>query len=103
VAPPLGDLYRPVKELKAFTKIRLEPGQTAAVTLVLDDRSFACWDPGSSETTAVRARMPLGSMINEASGPDSPPGWRIDPGSYVLHVGRSSADIAWTVPVTVTP
>jgi hypothetical protein len=41
-------------------------------------------------------------MINKAAGADRPPEWRIDPGPYVLHVGRSSADIAWTVPVTVT-
>jgi beta-glucosidase len=102
VAPPPGHLFRPAKELKAFGKIRLDPGQTGVVTLVLGDRSFACWDPGTGETTGLRARMPLGSMINEASGPDTAPGWRIDPGPYLLHVGRSSADIAWTVTVTVT-
>ncbi|HXQ61311.1 MAG TPA: glycoside hydrolase family 3 C-terminal domain-containing protein [Acidimicrobiales bacterium] len=101
VAPPAGELFRPAKELKAFGKIGLEPGETGTVTLVLSDRSFACWDPGTSETTQLRARMPLGSMINKAAGPDRPPGWRIDPGPYVLRIGRSSADIAWSVPVTV--
>jgi beta-glucosidase len=100
VEPPAGQLFRPVKELKAFGKIRVDPGQTGIVTLVLSDRSFACWDPGSGETTRVRARVPLGNMGRPSKG-DRPPGWRIDPGRYVLHVGRSSADIAWTVPVTV--
>jgi beta-glucosidase len=103
VAPPQGELFRPAKELKAFGKIRLAPGESGQVSLVLTGRSFAHWDPGTSETTALRARMPLGSMINKAAGPDLPRRWRIDPGSYVLHIGRSSADIAWSTAVTVTP
>ena len=101
VAPPPGPLWRPVKELKGFAKIRLEPGETGTVTIVLTDRAFACWDPGTSETTALRARMPLGNMLNTARAPDLPPRWRSDPGPYVLHIGRSSADIAWTSTVTV--
>ena len=28
-------------------------------------------------------------------------GWRIDPGDYVLHVGRSSADLPHAIPVRV--
>ncbi len=102
VAPPPGELFRPAQELKAFAKIRLGPGEEGAVSLVLSGRAFACWDPGTGPTTRLRERMPLGSMINKAAGPDRDAGWRIFPGSYVLHVGRSSADIAWNVPVTVT-
>ena len=102
VAPPPGELFRPTKELKAFGKIRLEPGATGHVSLVLTGRSFAHWDPGTGATTALRPWMPLGSMINKAAGPDLPRRWRIDPGSYLLHVGRSSTDIAWSIPVTVT-
>ena len=103
VAPPSGDLWRPAKELKAFAKVALEAGETANVTLVLNGRSFAHWDPGTVETTVLRARMPLGSMINQAAGPDLGPGWRIDAGLYTLHIGRSSADIAWQVPLAVNP
>jgi beta-glucosidase len=102
VAPPSGELFRPRQELKAFGKIRLEPGETGGVTLTLNARSFACWDPGTSTTTTLRSRMPLGSMINKGARPDRPSGWRNDTGSYVLHIGRSSADIAWRIPVTVT-
>lgn len=107
VAPPPGDLFRPPKELKAFAKIELEPGQSGTVTLVLTDRSFACWDPGSEQTEALRARLPLGGMEGPGSGTgDGPPagdgpGWRIGAGTYLLHVGRSCADISWTTPVTV--
>ena len=46
VAPESPRLARPRKELKAFAKVRLEPGQSAQVVLELDDRSFAYWDPG---------------------------------------------------------
>ncbi|HXA43098.1 MAG TPA: glycoside hydrolase family 3 C-terminal domain-containing protein [Candidatus Solibacter sp.] len=35
---------RPPQELKAFEKIRLAAGETAAVALQLDARSFATWD-----------------------------------------------------------
>jgi beta-glucosidase len=101
VAPPHCDLVRPQKELKAFGKIRLDAGQAGAVTLVLSDRAFSYWDPGTSETQALRARVPLGNMVNAVSGAGRPPNWRIDSGQYVLHIGRSSADIAWKIPVTV--
>lgn len=40
---PLGKRRqpRPVKELKGFTKVSLEPGETRTVTFILDKRSFA--------------------------------------------------------------
>ncbi len=103
VAPPPCDLVRPVKELKAFGKIRLGAGESGVVSLVLSDRSFSYWDPGTQETARLRARTPLGSMVNASSGATRPAGGRIDPGRYVLHVGRSAADISWTTPVTVEP
>lgn len=36
---------RPVKELKGFAKIALEPGETKTATMHLDFRSFAYWHP----------------------------------------------------------
>ena len=39
-----GPVRRPVRELRAFEKIFLEPGATAAVTLELPRRAFAYWD-----------------------------------------------------------
>ncbi|MBP7497399.1 MAG: glycoside hydrolase family 3 C-terminal domain-containing protein [Bacteroidales bacterium] len=35
---------RPVKELKAFSKVYLEPGQTKTVIMELKDKDFAFWD-----------------------------------------------------------
>ena len=101
VAPPDCRLVRPMKELKAFGKIRLEAGRAGTVTLVLSDRAFSYWDPGTNETQTLRARTPLGNMVNAASGEGRPAGWQIDPGRYVLHIGRSSADLAWRIPLSV--
>jgi beta-glucosidase len=75
VAPPRPSrVVRPPKELKAFVKVWLDPGEQTIATLTLDERAFAYWDRGE-------------------------PGWRVDPGTYELHVGRSSADVAHVVSV----
>jgi len=76
VAPIEPHVIRPRMELKAFSKVRLDPGSTAEVHFELDDRAFAYWDPSTSE-------------------------WRIDSGRYELRIGRSSADIAHVIPITV--
>ncbi len=75
VAPSTSStVTRPPKELKAFAKISLDPGEDTVVELTLDPRAFAYWYPRDNE-------------------------WRVDPGPYELHVGRSSADIAHVVSV----
>lgn len=64
-------LIRPAKELKGFDKIYLKPGETKTVTLRLDDESFRYYDP-----------------IDR--------GFIVDPGTFTVHVGASSADIRLT-------
>jgi beta-glucosidase len=59
---------RPVKELKAFRKLTLRPGEWARVQIDLHPRDFAFWDPATG-------------------------GWMIEPGLFRIHVGSSSADI----------
>ncbi len=59
---------RPKKELKAFRKIMLQPGETKIVTLELDERSFAFFDEASED-------------------------WKVEPGEFELMVGSSSRDI----------
>lgn len=94
---------RPVRELKAFAKVTLDPGGSTTVRLVLDDRSFAYWDPGDpywSSTLAERSTgiVPVGgdgALHREA------PGWYVDPGEYRIRVGRSAADLAHTLIVVV--
>lgn len=65
VAQKSPRLPRPPKELKAFAKVVLQPGERRAVTLELEPNAFACWDGG----------------------------WTVDAGDYELLVGRSAADI----------
>lgn len=102
VEPTSSRLARPLKELKAFAKVELDPGESKVVDLVLDDRSFAYWDPGQPDWEAIQALIP--SMVGVT--PDAPqdrrePGWHIDPGTYRILVGRSSADIQATCTIEV--
>ncbi|RXZ48795.1 beta-glucosidase [Agromyces fucosus] len=68
VAPAPSSVRRPVRELGAFAKISLEPGQATTVSLELERRAFAHWD-------ARGAR------------------WWVDPGMYRVELGRSANDI----------
>ncbi len=66
--PSTAALPQPPKELKAFAKVYLKPGETRRVTLELPGSSLACWD------TSRR-------------------GWTILPGTYRVMLGSSSRDI----------
>ncbi len=100
VAPTEARLVRPPKELRAFAKVWLDPGETSAVRLELDDRAFAYWDPGQPDRAAVAARASAVPIIRQ-SHPARGPGWQVDPGGYQLHIGRSSAAIDHVVEVEV--
>jgi beta-glucosidase len=65
VGDPSAKVERPVEELKAFKKVRLQPGERQHLTLHLDKRSFAYWDVKSQD-------------------------WRVDPGQFKIMVGDSS-------------
>ena len=69
--------FRPKQELRAFEKVWLDPGETRTVRLVLGDRSFATWLPAAHA-------------------------WQVEPGSYTVMIGRSSADITHRATVMVT-
>ena len=59
---------RPVKELKAFAKVNLKPGETKFVTLTLDRRAFSFYD--------VKTKN-----------------WSAEPGDFTILVGSSSDNI----------
>ena len=61
-------LVRPEKELKAFTKVALEPGEKKTVTLTLDQEALSYYDP------AVKR-------------------WVVEVGEFEVLVGSSSRDI----------
>ena len=70
-------IERPAKELKGFAKVSLKRGETQHVSLPLDARSFAYYDP-----TAKR--------------------WTISPGDFGVSVGRSSQEIVLKGTVSVS-
>ena len=59
---------RPKKELKGFTKIHLQPGETQSVEITLKAADFAYWSNDKKD-------------------------WWVEPGEYGILVGSSSADI----------
>jgi beta-glucosidase len=71
-----SSLVRPVKELKGFTKVELQPGETKTVSITLDFRAFTFWHPGHKQ-------------------------WVTEDGEFDLLIGASSADIRERVTVTL--
>jgi len=67
---------RPVKELKGFAKVNLNPGETKSVTVNLDRRAFSYYDVGKHA-------------------------WTVAPGDFEVYVARSAAEIELTGKVTV--
>jgi beta-glucosidase len=71
-----ASVARPVRELKAFEKVLLDPGESRQVMLSLDDRSFAFWS-----TRLAR--------------------WAVEAGDFEISVGSSSRDLAVTVTISL--
>ena len=68
VKPTAPTAFRPVKELKAFTKVALQPGEEKKIRFELERRAFAHY------STSVKA-------------------WQVETGEYQVLVGTSSRDI----------
>jgi len=103
VAPPVSRLRRPPKELKAFAKVWLDPGETGTARLELTDRAFAYWDPGDPDAAALGLRLAASvPWARPLSGRSTGGSWVIDPGAYDLQIGRSSADTAAMASITVS-
>ena len=75
-AKPDAQIFRPAQELKAFTKVWLEAGESKTVTLPLDDKAFRYWNTKTDS-------------------------WEVEGGTYELRVGASSVDIRLTAAVEV--
>jgi beta-glucosidase len=93
VAPEMASLVRPHKELKAFAKVWLEPGETKAAELVLNARSFAYWDPGHRDWDGYRSVVPVMFSRPTPSDEVHARGWQVDAGRYDVLIGRSSEDL----------
>lgn len=68
VGDPSATVKRPKMELKGFSRVMLQPGQTRRVTVKLDKRSLAYWDVSTH-------------------------GWKVDPGKFIVYVGDSSEHV----------
>jgi beta-glucosidase len=99
VMPAPAPLDRPALELKAFAKVTLDPGESTVVSLTLDDRSFAYWDPARPEWPELLSRL-TGSPFPSGDRRLTP-GWTVEPGTYRIAVGNSVADIVHRIDVEV--
>ena len=68
VRDPEATVIRPDKELKGFTRLRLEAGQTKSATFTLDERAFAFWDPSVHD-------------------------WVVEPGRFEVLIAASATDV----------
>jgi beta-glucosidase len=64
-------MERPEKELKAFSKVMLQPGEMKSVELILDERAFQYYDDKKRQ-------------------------WVLEPGAFNLLIGNSSKNIILT-------
>jgi beta-glucosidase len=76
--PSSAAVPQPPKQLKAFRKVRLDPGQSSHVTLTLSERAFQYWDVGSHAWTTAR-------------------------GTYGVMVGSSSRDLPLSAQIQIVP
>ena len=72
-----SSVARPYKELKAFDKVSLKPGETKDVTLTIDRNAFA--------------------FFNEKDGM-----WTVEPGKFKLLIGNASDSTPYSLPIEVT-
>lgn len=76
VSSPRCDVFRPVRELKGFEKIHLEPGETKTVAFTLDKRAFAYWCEDIHD-------------------------WYVPGGEYQIQICRHADEVILSVPVEV--
>ncbi len=71
-----SEVFRPVRELKAFDKVALAPGETKTVTFTLDKRAFAYWN------TALHD-------------------WHVETGVFDIQICKDADIVVLSAPVTV--
>jgi beta-glucosidase len=71
-----SSIERPVKELKGFEKINLQPGEKKEVRVILDKRDFSFWSPATKQ-------------------------WTVEPGKFEILVGSSSDSISGKMMLTI--
>ena len=102
VRPHAARLVRPESELKAFAKVELDSSESATMTLSLDHRAFAYWDPAQPEWPELRRRTRATLPQLQDEDRRTEPGWTIEAGRYDVLIGNSVSDIAHTVTIELT-
>lgn len=69
-------VIRPVRELRGFEKVELQPGETKTVSFELDSRAFAYWNKGISD-------------------------WYVETGIYEIQIGKNAQEILLSAEVEV--
>ncbi len=68
IAPEKVEMIRPVRELKEFAKVELQPGESRQISFTLDARAFSHWNPTTHS-------------------------WRCENGRYTVQIGENARDI----------
>jgi beta-glucosidase len=76
VATTAGPVRRPARELRAFAKVALDPGQSTTVEFALDAHAFAYYDVAEGR-------------------------WLVAPGDYTIQIGENAATIVVEQTVTL--
>ena len=76
VAPSKMEAIRPVRELKAFEKVELTPGETKTVTFTLEPRAFQHWN----------------TIVHN---------WRTENGTYEIQIGENAHNVILSQPIFV--
>lgn len=76
VGLPGSTVERAPRDLRAFGRVHLAPGETREVTLSFDEKALAYWDTGTAA-------------------------WKLEPGTYTIDVGTSSRDLARSTTLTL--
>ena len=71
-----SEVFRPVRELKGFDKVELQPGETKTVCFTLDKRSFAYWN----------------TQIHD---------WHVESGIFDIQIAKNAEEVVLCAPVTV--
>ena len=70
-------VFRPLRELKGFAKVELEPGEEKEVVISFDDKTFRFFD--------VRTNS-----------------WEIENGTYQIQIGKNANEIVLTTDISIT-
>ena len=76
VGDPVSSVFRPVRELKGFEKVELQPGESKDVSFTLCKRAFAYWN----------------TQLHD---------WYVESGEFTIEIGQSSRSIDVSAPVQV--